>query len=144
MTVLVDTSALIAFYDRRSADHDVVVQAFRDTPAPLSVSPLVLAEFDFLIGKYAGEKVALAAAREIAGTMQIEDFPASDLRAAADVMEQYADLKLGMTDASIVVIAQRCRTERILTLDHRHFTVVRPLSTAKAFTVLPEWSTGGR
>lgn len=137
MTVLADTSALIAFYDRRSADHDAVVQAFRDTSAPLSVSPLVLAEFDFLIGKYAGEKIALAAAREIAATMQIEDFHARDLRVAADVMERYADLKLGMTDASIVVIAQRCRTEHILTLDRRHFTVVRPLSGAEAFEVLP-------
>lgn len=138
MTTLVDTSALIAFYDRRSADHAAVVQAFRETRAPLSVSPLVLAEFDFLIGRYAGEKVALAAAREIAGTMQVEDFHASDLRSAADVMERYADLKLGLTDASIVVMAARCRTERILTLDRRHFTVVRPLSDADSFTLLPE------
>jgi predicted nucleic acid-binding protein len=138
VTALVDTSALIAFYDRRSADHHAVIQAFRATSAPLSVSPLVLAEFDFLIGKYAGEKVALTAAREIAATMQIEDFRAPDLRAAADVMEQYADPKLGLTDASIVVLAHRCRTERILTLDRRHFTVVRPLSEADAFTLLPE------
>lgn len=137
MTVLADTSALIAFYDRRSADHAAVVEAFRATPAPLSVSPLVLAEFDFLIGKYAGEKAALTAAREIAGTMQIEDFRAADLRAAADVMERYADLRLGLTDASIVVLASRCRTQRVLTLDRRHFTVVRPLSVADAFTLLP-------
>lgn len=40
------------------------------------MSPLVFAEFDFLIGKYAGEKVAFTAAREIAATMQIEDFQA--------------------------------------------------------------------
>lgn len=138
MTVLVDTSALIAFYDRRSADHQAVVEAFRATPAPLSVSPLVLAEFDFLIGKCAGEQVALTAAREVAGTMQVEDFRATDLRAAADVMERYADLQLGLTDASIVVLADRCRTERILTLDRRHLSVVRPLSAADAFTLLPE------
>lgn len=138
MTVLVDTSALIAFYDRRSADHLAVVEAFRATPAPLSVSPLVLAEFDFLIGKYAGERVALTAAREIASTMQVEDFRAADLRAAADVMERYADLRLGLTDSSIVVLADRCHTERILTLDRRHFSVVRPLSSADAFTLLPE------
>lgn len=137
MTVLVDTSALLAFYDRRSADHAAVVQAFRDTPAPLSVSPLVLAEFDFLIAKHAGEKVAVTALREIADSMQIEDFRASDLRAATKVMERYADLKLGLTDASIVVLAHRCRTERILTLDRRHFSVVRPLSGEGAFVLLP-------
>lgn len=138
MTALVDTSALIAFYDRRSADHEAVVDAFRSTPAPLSMSPLVLAEFDFLLTKYAGGKAAVAAAREIAGSVQIEDFPAPEVQAAADVMETYADLALGMTDASIVVLADRVGTARILTLDRRHFGVVRPLSGADAFLLLPE------
>lgn len=137
MTALVDTSALIAFYDRRSADHAAVLRAFQSTPAPLIVSPLVLAEFDCLVARYAGEKVAMAAAREIAGSMQIEDFHAPELAAAADVMEQYANLKLGLTDASIVVLADRSRTEQILTLDRRHFTTVRPLSGAGAFSIVP-------
>lgn len=52
-------------------------------------------------------------------------------------MERYADLKIGLTDASIVVLAHRCRTERILTMGRHHFTVVRPLSTADAFVLLP-------
>jgi len=138
VTALVDTSALIAYYDRRSADHAAVVEAFQAAPAPLSLSPLVLAEFDFLITKYAGQQVALAALRELADTMHIEEFHGADLRAAADVMSRYADLDIGLTDASIVVLAHRCRTERVLTLDRRHFAVVRPLSDAAAFTVLPE------
>lgn len=138
MTALVDTSALIAYYDRRSSDHAAVVEAFRVEPAPLSISPLVLAEFDFLITKYAAQKVALTALREIADTMHVEEFHSMDLLAATDVMAQYADLDIGLTDASIVVLARRCRTERLLTLDQRHFTVVRPLSDATAFTVLPE------
>lgn len=138
MTALVDTSALIAYYDRRSADHAAVVEAFQAAHAPLSISPLVLAEFDFLITKYAGPHVALTALRELADTMHIEEFRAADLRAAADVMTRYADLEIGLTDASIVVLAHRCRTERVLTLDRRHFAVVRPLSDAAAFTVLPE------
>lgn len=137
MTVVVDTSALIAFYDRRSSDHHAVVEAFRSAPAPLAVSPLVLAEFDFLISKYAGERAAVAAAREIGATMQVETFHSPDLLAAANVMEQYVDLQLGLTDASIVVLADRSGTERLLTLDRRHFSVVRPLSVADAFDLLP-------
>lgn len=137
MTVVVDTSALIAFYDRRSSDHDAVVEAFRSAPAPLSLSPLVLAEFDFLISKYAGEKAAVTTTREIGATMQVETFHSTDLLAAADVMDRYVDLKLGLTDASIVVVADRCGTVQLLTLDRRHFTVVRPLSAADAFELLP-------
>jgi len=137
MTSLVDTSAYIAYYDRKSADHDAVVAAFRSTPAPLIVSPLVLAEFDFLITKYAGAKAALIALREIADTAQIEDFRTHDLRQATDVMERYDDLNIGLTDASIVILAERCRTEDILTLDRRHFGTVRPLSGGSAFQLLP-------
>lgn len=137
MTILVDTSALLAFYDRGSADHEKVVAAFRAAPAPLSVSPLVLAEFDFLITKYAGARAAVVAAREIGAAMHIEAFGAADVLAASEVMARYQDLKLGLTDASLVVLAARCRTDRLLTLDRRHFSVVRPLSNGDAFELLP-------
>ncbi len=41
-----------------------------------------------------------------------------------------------MTDASIVVLAQKYRTDRVLTLDRRHFTVLRTASDAP-FILLP-------
>lgn len=138
MTALVDTSALIAFYDSRSSHHEAVIKAFQATPAPLSVSPLVLAEFDYLITKYAGTTTAVRALREIATTVHIEEFGANDLRTATQVMEDYAGLDLGLTDASIVVLAQRCRTSTVLTLDRRHFLAVRPLSRFDTFTLLPD------
>ena len=55
----------------------------------------------------------------------------------ADLVEQYADLRLGGTDASVVAIAERLHKDRIATFDRRHFTVVRP-AHAVAFTLLPE------
>jgi predicted nucleic acid-binding protein len=44
---------------------------------------------------------------------------------------------LGLTDASIVVQAARHKTTRILSLDHRHFAAVRPLTSDDSFTLLP-------
>jgi predicted nucleic acid-binding protein len=44
---------------------------------------------------------------------------------------------LGLTDASIVVQAARHRTTRILSLDHKHFSAVRPLAGGMSFTLLP-------
>ena len=41
-----------------------------------------------------------------------------------------------IADASIVVLAERYSTRRILSLDHRHFDVLRPLSGGR-FTLLP-------
>jgi uncharacterized protein len=53
----------------------------------------------------------------------------------ADLVDQYADLPLGMVDASVIAIAERLGATGIATLDRRHFTVVRRRGTG--FTLLP-------
>ncbi len=53
-----------------------------------------------------------------------------------DIDARRADLKLGLADCSIVVLAHRYRTTRIVSFDERHFRVVRPLQ-GRAFTMLP-------
>jgi predicted nucleic acid-binding protein len=55
---------------------------------------------------------------------------------AAGVVERYSDLRIGLADASIVVLAARYGTARVLTLDERHFRAMRPLQP-DAFTILP-------
>lgn len=54
----------------------------------------------------------------------------------AELVTEYADLGLGTTDASVIAIAERLGVSEVATLDHRHFTVVRPRHT-RAFTLLP-------
>jgi predicted nucleic acid-binding protein len=51
---------------------------------------------------------------------------AEDLARAGDLVEQYADLLLGTTDACIVALAERLNITELVTLDQRHFNVVRP------------------
>jgi predicted nucleic acid-binding protein len=53
-----------------------------------------------------------------------------------EVLGGDGELRLGLADASVVVIAGASRTTRILTLDERHFRAVRPL-WGKAVTLLP-------
>ena len=55
---------------------------------------------------------------------------------SADVVAKYPDRSIGVADASLVALASRYRTRTILTLDRRHFTVVRPLDGGR-FTLLP-------
>lgn len=49
----------------------------------------------------------------------------------------YGDMQLGLTDASIAMQAARHKTTRILSLDRKHFAVVRPLTGEAGFTLLP-------
>ncbi len=52
------------------------------------------------------------------------------------IIARYRDLGIGLADASMVVLAQRYRTRTILTLDHKHFSVLRPLGGG-LFKIVP-------
>jgi predicted nucleic acid-binding protein len=55
----------------------------------------------------------------------------------AELTDQYDDLPLGITDASVVALAERLAVAEVATLDRRHFTTVRPRHMT-ALTLLPE------
>jgi len=70
--------------------------------------------------------VSLAILRYVArGAYLLEPFSAEDLDRAADVIERYADLGVGLTGAANVVLAERHGTLELLKLDERHFRVLR-------------------
>jgi uncharacterized protein len=56
--------------------------------------------------------------------------------ACTDMVETYLDLPLGIVDAAVIAIAERRRLTEVVTLDRRHFSVVKPRYVA-AFTLLP-------
>jgi hypothetical protein len=135
--LLCDTSGLIAYFDTSDAHHAQVGAAIEDDPGPFIVSPYVLAEVDYLVATRRGVQAELAVLSELTGGAW--DLPAcetADVRRARDVIDRYQDQDIGLADASLVVLAARYRTDRLLTLDHRHFRVVRTLA-GKPFILLP-------
>ncbi len=135
--MIVDTSALLAFFDRDEPDHQAVSDVLTGATEPLAVSPYVVAELDYLVFSRLGVLAELAVLRELAGGAW--DLPAIDIEdvaRASSIIDRYADQNLGIADASIVLLAARYRTRTIVTLDRRHFDVVRPLNGGR-FTVLP-------
>jgi uncharacterized protein len=135
--VIVDTSALLAFFDRSEPDHAAVAAAIARTTEPLVVSPYVVAELDYLVATRHGVEAELAVLDELAsGAWDLAAFSPPDLVAARQLVERYADQAVGVADASIVVLAARYETRRIATLDHRHFDVLRPLDGGR-FKIVP-------
>lgn len=132
-----DTSGLIAYFDASDAYHADVSGAIDEEPGPFAVSPYVLAEVDYLLATRRGVPEELVAVRELSGgAWELAAFDSGDLRQAADIIERYADQNIGLADASLVILAARYRTDRLLTLDHRHFAVIRT-AKGKPFTLLP-------
>jgi len=135
--VIVDTSAILAFFDRDEPDHEAVAAVLSQTSEPLVVSPYVIAEVDYLIGTRLGVAAEIAALRELAGgAWDLATIDSIDLARTVPIIERYADDAIGVADASNVVLADRYRTTTVATLDRRHFSVLRPLSGGY-FAILP-------
>jgi predicted nucleic acid-binding protein len=134
--VIVDTSALLAFFDASEPDHEAVSEVLGAADA-LVVSPYVVAELDYLVATRHGVDDELAVLDELTGgAWDLPGFDQEGLRRAREVISMYRDQEIGVADASIVVLAERYRTRTIASLDHRHFDVLRSLDGGY-FEVLP-------
>jgi len=104
---------------------------------PLVVPGPVVAELTYLVGRTLGPHAEATVLRSLAtDRYRIEPLLPSDLVRMAEIVEQYADLPLGGTDAAVVAIAERLQLDTVATLDRRHFSVVRP-SHVEALTLVP-------
>jgi len=135
--IVLDTGGLYAALDANEVLHGRAVAALVAASPPRVLSPFVLAELDYLVGSRVGHQAQLTLIDEIArGAYQLEPFSSEDLGHARRIMERYADLRIGLADASVAVLANRHRTLELLCTDERHFRALKGTG-GKAFRLLP-------
>ncbi|CAN5789931.1 hypothetical protein BH23ACT12_BH23ACT12_20270 [soil metagenome] len=136
--IVVDTSVILAFMNSRDAHHAQVSAWMAGDLQDLATTPLIVAETDHLVATRGGRSAVSALRADLAAGAYMVDWWPEAMAAAIRVAERYADMALGLADASLVVLADRLETIQIATLDERHFRAVRPLSRATAFHLLPQ------
>lgn len=136
--LIVDTSALLAYFNSADPHHDRVAAVIEDPDREaLVVSPYVVAELDYLLATRVSVEAETAVLDELAsGAWELATLAADDVASCAHIVKRYADQRVGIADASMVVLAERYGTRRVVTLDRRHFDVLRPLDGGR-FSVLP-------
>lgn len=121
--MIIDTSALLAYFDAAEPDHAAVSECIDSSADALVVSPYVVAELDYLVATRVGVDAELAVLRELAGgAWELANCGAAEIEQAARIVTKYQDQRIGIADAANVVLADRYRTRTILTLDRRHFS----------------------
>lgn len=137
--LIIDTSGYLAAATSKHPQHQDVVDVLARIEQPPIVSPLVVAEIDYLVLDKAGVVQELDVIDDLTSdAYELPDVDVDDLRAARKVVAKYQDLKVGLTDAVNVVLADRFDTNEILTTDQRHFRAITPLSRRfAAFRLLP-------
>lgn len=135
--MLVDTSGVFAALDRSSGQHRECVRAIEAASGPLLLSPLVLAELDYLVADRLGRHAADQVAQDVAdGAYRLEPLDSTDVARAIEVMHRHQALEVGITDASLVVLAERHTDGELLSLDQRHFRVLT-WGAGRPFTLRP-------
>jgi predicted nucleic acid-binding protein len=135
--LVIDTGPLVATADRADKDHAACRALLEGDTGPLVTTALVIAEAAYLIDRQLGPQAEAALYASITGgQLEVASLDREDWVRIGELVTTYADLRLGGTDASVITLAERLGTTRIATLNHRHFTVVRPRH-ASAFELLP-------
>ena len=137
--LIIDTSGYLAGTAAAHPFHGAVLKLLGSVRQPPVVSPMVIAEIDYMVLDKAGVARELDVIDDLtSGAYEISDLDVDDLRAARWLVARHQDLKIGMTDAVNAVLAGRYDTNEILTTDQRHFRVITPLTRRfDAFRILP-------
>jgi uncharacterized protein len=134
--MLLDTSGLLAALDAAQRRHAEAASSLAAATPPLLLSPFVLAELDYLLATRVGETARTSLLREVErGAYLLQPSSAAEVGAARVIIERHADLRVSLADASIAVLAERHKTQDVLTLDERHFRVLS--ANEKPFRLLP-------
>jgi len=135
VALILDTGPLVALLDATDPDHERCAALLRDTREPRVVPVCVLVEVEYLLRPWPQALTALLADFD-AGAFELLDLPTRWLLRSGELIERYRDLPLGLVDATVIAATEMLGETKVATLDHRHFSVVRP-SHAPALELLP-------
>jgi predicted nucleic acid-binding protein len=135
--LIVDTGPLVAYLNRNDPDHTRCAALLESRTDDLLVTPYVVTEACYLVGKYVGAEAEINIVEALAAgdLNQIETAP-GDLVRMAELMRQYVGFPLGVTDASVIAVSERLKASEVATLDQRHFRAVSPAHVT-ALNLLP-------
>jgi predicted nucleic acid-binding protein len=123
--------------DEREQSHARCAQLFAETPDPIVVPAPVLVELDWMGRSFGRRMVTDTTLKAVEdGSLEVEELTRGDYLRVRALCRRYEDLPLGLVDASVIAVAERLGETAIVTLDRRHFSVVRPRHVA-AFELLP-------
>jgi uncharacterized protein len=127
VALICDTGPLYAAMDRADADHEDCAALLADSVEQLVVPAPVVVELDWLAGDRLGPDAFSAFLADVAdGAIAIVDLLRADYVRVRELLARYADLNLGFVDAAVVAVVERLGERKLATLDHRHFSAVRP------------------
>ena len=138
MALILDTGPLYASLDRSDADRTACRRLIEEADEALVIPAPVMVEVDYWVHVRLHPGVMVALLDDIvAGAYQVEELQSEDYRRIRELCNRYADADVGFVDAAVLAVVERLNEPKLATLDHRHFSVLRPRHM-DALRLLPE------
>ena len=135
---LLDSSFLFTLINQKDVNHAACVAVARDNTLQKHLLVTVIPETCYLLHRWLGHAVMRAFIQNLQDPIwQIEQVQPQDWARVDELLNQYADARLDLVDATLVAAAERLNIETILTLDQRDFRLIRP-KHVDYFSILPE------
>jgi uncharacterized protein len=127
VAVVVDTSVFVSAADTDEPRHDECAELLDRHGGELVVPAPVVPETAWLIEARLGPSAEVRFLRLVTSRkIDVVDLTVDDYERCVTLIERYADLGIGMVDASIVTVAENLGVTTLATLNDRDFRVVRP------------------
>lgn len=126
MSILVDTGIFVAAADADEPRHADCARVLVEHRGRLVTTAPVVAETAWLIEDRLGPLAEAKFVNMVVNDVRVADLAQRDYRRCEELIRTYADMGLGLVDASIVALAERLTITTVATLNHRDFRVVRP------------------
>ena len=150
--ITLDTSAVIALLNSADCDFERVKAVFEADHGPWILPAPLLSEIGYLIEARFAPTTMDDFLADIEAGYYLIDCCQDDVPRIRELAKRYADMKLGLADATVIACAER-NSGRVLTLDYHHFSVVarkgeitlvpqKPTAYARASILL--WHHGDR
>lgn len=134
--VILDTSALVAFLDAEDRWHGPIARALRPHAGALIIPVAVLAEIAHFIERDLGQAtLAVFVGDLVIGAYEL-DCGSTDWPRVRELIDRYADARLGLADAAVVACAERRRSP-VATLDLRHFGAIAQEGSITLLPIMP-------
>jgi predicted nucleic acid-binding protein len=127
VALVVDTGPILADLDVNDLHHAACNELFRSARERRVIPAPVLPEVDhFARSRLGPDAFSLVLADIRRGGYKVEDLTAADYDRVDDLLRTYRDLGVGFVDAAVLAVVERLDEPKLVTLDHRHFAVMRP------------------
>lgn len=136
MSVVVDTGVFVSAADTDEPRHVDCASVLTSHSGQLVTSAAVVAETAWLIEDRLGPAAEARFLTMVINHVRVVDLTKAAYQRCIELIDRYADMGLGLVDASIVAIAERLGQTTIATLNERDFRVVRP-AHCDAFELVP-------